>query len=419
MAGTNNFLQWNPAENNMLTDVQYLGDSMRLNGATAQIYPSNVHNKFAYQTTTFITAMAQMLANRGYTVSDSSLPALISVFDELVDKSGATMTGNLILNGDPTLALQATTKQYVDTFSRGVKRSTAYLIGDIAYSVNLPTWARLQCVVAGTTNSTEPSWGTTAGVLIADGTATWIIDDIRDGLVVGSFDFSHILKVGRIKANGSLISRDLYPRLWKYVNDNSLAITESSWSNGMSGMFSVGDGSTTFRVPDLRGEFLRGYDDDRNLDTTSFKGTTANGSATITTINIPGGLTTNILYVGQSISGTGIPSGATIASIVSDTSITISANATASATVVITVTNRRIGSMQSDAIRNITGLVGGRGASDVTSSGAFAQLADSSTYYNATAVGAGYGAFLDVSTTVSTAPENRPQNIALIAQIKY
>lgn len=32
----------------------------------------------------------------------------------LLEKSGGTMTGDLILNGDPTAMLQATTKQYVD-----------------------------------------------------------------------------------------------------------------------------------------------------------------------------------------------------------------------------------------------------------------------------------------------------------------
>ncbi len=34
--------------------------------------------------------------------------------------SGGTMTGNLILNGDPTLALQSATKQYVDSVAQGL-----------------------------------------------------------------------------------------------------------------------------------------------------------------------------------------------------------------------------------------------------------------------------------------------------------
>ena len=34
----------------------------------------------------------------------------------------------------------------------------------------------------------------------------------------------------------------------------------------MHGAFSTGDGSTTFRVPDLRGIFVRGIDDGANID---------------------------------------------------------------------------------------------------------------------------------------------------------
>ena len=38
----------------------------------------------------------------------------VQVTQLLLEKSGGTMTGDLILNGDPTVALQATPKQYVD-----------------------------------------------------------------------------------------------------------------------------------------------------------------------------------------------------------------------------------------------------------------------------------------------------------------
>ncbi len=44
-----------------------------------------------------------------------------------------------------------------------VQRDTAYAVGDIAYSANLPAWARLECVTAGTTGSTEPSWTVSTG----------------------------------------------------------------------------------------------------------------------------------------------------------------------------------------------------------------------------------------------------------------
>ncbi|MBP2638991.1 MAG: hypothetical protein H6Q72_4898 [Firmicutes bacterium] len=150
--------------------------------------------------------------------------------------------------------------QYLNTQGEAFfwQASTAYAVGDIAYSTSLPSWARIECVVAGTTGTTEPIYGTTVGVLITDGGVTWIIDDIRDGLSVGSIDLAHVLKTGRIKANGALVNRADYPRLWNYVNANSLATTEALWTSTSSGMFSVGDGSTTFRLPNLIGVFLEG-----------------------------------------------------------------------------------------------------------------------------------------------------------------
>ena len=51
-------------------------------------------------------------------------------------------------------------------------------------------------------------------------------------------------------ADGSLILRASYPNLFANIGDR----------------FGAGDGSTTFRTPDLRGVFLRGIDNGRGLD---------------------------------------------------------------------------------------------------------------------------------------------------------
>jgi microcystin-dependent protein len=53
-----------------------------------------------------------------------------------------------------------------------------------------------------------------------------------------------------LKANGAAISRATYSALFTAVGTT----------------FGVGDGSTTFNVPDLRGEFIRGWDDSRGID---------------------------------------------------------------------------------------------------------------------------------------------------------
>lgn len=55
---------------------------------------------------------------------------------------------------------------------------------------------------------------------------------------------------GYIKANGALISRTTYSNLFSTIGTT----------------FGSGDGSTTFGVPDLRGEFIRGWDDGRGVD---------------------------------------------------------------------------------------------------------------------------------------------------------
>lgn len=55
---------------------------------------------------------------------------------------------------------------------------------------------------------------------------------------------------GWLPANGAAISRSAYSALFAVVG----------------GTFGVGDGSTTFNLPDLRGQFIRGWDAGRGVD---------------------------------------------------------------------------------------------------------------------------------------------------------
>lgn len=83
---------------------------------------------------------------------------------------------------------------------------------------------------------------------------------------VGTIIYAHILQPGYVKANGQLISREEYPGLYKYASDNQLLLSETDWANEMQGLFAEGDGGKTFRVPDLRGQFLRSMDDGAGFD---------------------------------------------------------------------------------------------------------------------------------------------------------
>lgn len=71
---------------------------------------------------------------------------------------------------------------------------------------------------------------------------------------------------GWLKLNGQLVSRTTYATLFAFASAAGL-VSEATWSAGSYGCFSVGDGATTFRVPDLRGMHIRGLDESRGIDT--------------------------------------------------------------------------------------------------------------------------------------------------------
>lgn len=71
-----------------------------------------------------------------------------------------------------------------------------------------------------------------------------------------------------LEARGQLVAKANFPRLWQFANDNSLTIPDATWlgSSAKQGLFGIGGSGTTFRLPDLRGVFLRGLDNSRGLD---------------------------------------------------------------------------------------------------------------------------------------------------------
>lgn len=68
-----------------------------------------------------------------------------------------------------------------------------------------------------------------------------------------------------LKCNGQLVSRTTYATLFAFASASGL-VTEAAWTAGSFGAFSVGDGSTTFRLPDLRAMHIRGLDESRGTD---------------------------------------------------------------------------------------------------------------------------------------------------------
>lgn len=80
-----------------------------------------------------------------------------------------------------------------------------------------------------------------------------------------------------IEAKGQLVNRADYPRLWEWVKlggalsgSSGIYVSDAAWlmtGGEYTGMFSSGNGTTTFRMPDLRAQFIRSLDNGRSIDT--------------------------------------------------------------------------------------------------------------------------------------------------------
>ena len=132
--------------------------------------------------------------------------------------------------------------------------------------------------------------GNANDVLQSDGSGNLSFAALPTAVPTGSVHLmaSTTVPSGYLKCNGQLISRTTYADLFAEIGT----------------AFGAGDGSTTFAVPDLRGEFVRGWDDSRGVDSGRNFGTAQsdenkqhNHTATATsTVTDPGH---NHVYVDQ------------------------------------------------------------------------------------------------------------------------
>ena len=86
--GSTNLQQFNPNQANQESDVAYTADSSRANGIVAgpSIFDSALANKLFYQLTTFMAAFANMMAAKGYTLSDANLTTLQGVLSAVLNR---------------------------------------------------------------------------------------------------------------------------------------------------------------------------------------------------------------------------------------------------------------------------------------------------------------------------------------------
>ena len=91
------------------------------------------------------------------------------------------------------------------------------------------------------------------GELRYDGKRLLNTDDLADMIPSGTVLYfaGQSAPAGWLKANGAAVSRTAYAALFAAIGTT----------------YGAGDGRSTFNLPDLRGEFIRGWDDGRGVDT--------------------------------------------------------------------------------------------------------------------------------------------------------
>jgi phage-related tail fiber protein len=176
---------------------------------------------------------------------------------------------NIVLKIDP--AIVVATREYVDDEVRSLqlilmekadKASTlaGYGILDAA-PIDSPQF--LNAPTAPTPAAGDKS-DRLATTLFVDGAVTSAISKGEIGRII--FEARASVRAGCLKLNGALLQRDDYPALWSYAQSTGALVSDEEWSAGAWGCFSTGDGATTFRIPELRGEGLRCWDDGRGID---------------------------------------------------------------------------------------------------------------------------------------------------------
>jgi microcystin-dependent protein len=230
--------------------------------------------------------------------------------------------------------------------------------------------------------------------LFSNGTDKWIAFLQSNDMVgaVSAFAMS-VAPSGWLKANGAAISRTSFARLFSVIGTT----------------FGAGDGSTTFNLPDMRGEFLRGFDDSRGVDTSTIAlvCNTLNASLTIECQDGTSGL-----FVGMTVTGTGIAPNTVITGL-SRTAIAVN-NFTTATNAGITLTfsqTRTFGSSQADMIKRHEHFLGQQ-----------ANIVNGASPTTATIVDYDSASFANrylLNTEYFGGLETRPRNIALLYCIKF
>ena len=316
MAGTNNFLVFNEANDpdQTMSDADYAADTYRTNGLIPMIADPVAHNKMYRQWSIMAAALGGIVADMNHNASDSDLATLqanlkaaigevgeaqvdtrlttlenwktsitasaseLNILDgatvttaelNILDGVTATASDLNVLSGTTVTATEfnylsgvtSNIQQQIDGITGSLAtpfpawiKNTVYAVGDICICAGFDSYKYLECVEAGTSDTTAPA-NSAVGQMVTDGSAKWLVCDWRDSAPVGTIRQELAKRDGWLKLNGATINAADYPRLVSWLSSNSLI--QAYTASPVVTDFTFGDANNdTVILPDLTDLFI-------------------------------------------------------------------------------------------------------------------------------------------------------------------
>ena len=188
--------------------------------------------------------ICNVIEGAGVALNPDKRDQLLTALQKLIDNSTVKTSGNQNVGGEKTFT------------------GTAFFKAGAFVADSVGDFAANQCLQIGSNNVNSYFYNKRSGKYLSmrndgelryDGKRLLDASDLLGMVPSGAVLYfaGRTAPAGWLKANGAAVSRTAYAALFAAIGTT----------------YGAGDGRSTFNLPDLRGEFIRGWDDGRGVDT--------------------------------------------------------------------------------------------------------------------------------------------------------